>query len=712
MVSNFDRDPAILIERRHGTPESPYVDMNETLTINTEGKTILSEIPLKYDRVRCYNVQTPELSEEWYEIEDGIPSPTQFKVDYVNKIATFHISHVGKQINAIYTGTGNHYYSISTIYTEQNNGKVTETLGDLTAGASEALKSEKERKENELIRINDENTRKANEDARILAESERVTIDSARNLNEIAREESESLRKSSETQRELDEASRKSAESQRVIEEGVRATAEGLRNSSESTRNNNEDARVLAETERKDSEIARTAKETNRDLAESSRKTNETARKTAETNRDLAETARENKEQTRISNESAREVSETNRDSAEIGRISAEEARTLAESTRTSNEDARVLAEDKRVLDTAEALSKVNTASESAQKIIDNDRWAGEYSPDVQYYKNNSVGLNGSSYIALQDTLGNSPTDPDSLYWALSAQRGVDGTGSVSSVNGTFPDESGNVTLSVPEGHTHTNKAVLDKLSDTAGTLQYNGQDVGSVVSVNGQKGEVTGLETVIGAQEKATLAETNSKSYTDEKVVDLTVFEAKEEFIATEGQTVFTLVGEYEVGKNRISTIVGGVPQYDSFTETSNKTITFSEAVPTGVDVVITYFKALPVGDGLVTSVNGVIPDPVGNVTIDIPEPDLSGFATKAELAELEGTKGQPNGIATLGLDGKVPNEQLPKISSSAVDVSITDTGNYFTGTNIEEALQEIGQAMNAMRGNLIASINGILQS
>lgn len=83
-----------------------------------------------------------------------------------------------------------------------------------------------------------------------------------------------------------------------------------------------------------------------------------------------------------------------------------------------------------------------------------------------------------------------------------------------------------------------------------------------------------------------------------------------------------------------------------------------------------------------------------------------------QAKVDALTATKGKPNGIASLGADGKVLTEQLPKIGNSAADVSIADTGEYYTGTNTEEALQEIGQAMNAMRGSLIASVNSILQS
>jgi phage-related tail fiber protein len=70
---------------------------------------------------------------------------------------------------------------------------------------------------------------------------------------------------------------------------------------------------------------------------------------------------------------------------------------------------------------------------------------------------------------------------------------------------------------------------------------------------------------------------------------------------------------------------------------------------------------------------------------------------------------KGQPNGVATLGPDGKVPASQL-NISTSANAITITDSGGYYTSGNVEGALQEIGQVLNAMRGDLITSVNNVL--
>lgn len=74
-----------------------------------------------------------------------------------------------------------------------------------------------------------------------------------------------------------------------------------------------------------------------------------------------------------------------------------------------------------------------------------------------------------------------------------------------------------------------------------------------------------------------------------------------------------------------------------------------------------------------------------------------------------LDGQKGKPNGVATLDASGKVPASQL-NISMTGSAISITDSGDYYNGSNVEAALQEIGQVLNAMRGNLIMSVNNIL--
>lgn len=60
---------------------------------------------------------------------------------------------------------------------------------------------------------------------------------------------------------------------------------------------------------------------------------------------------------------------------------------------------------------------------------------------------------------------------------------------------------------------------------------------------------------------------------------------------------------------------------------------------------------------------------------------------------------------------DGTITLQKLAfAIASTATDVSLTDTGAYYTGTNVETALQEVGQVLNSMRGDLITSANAVL--
>lgn len=113
----------------------------------------------------------------------------------------------------------------------------------------------------------------------------------------------------------------------------------------------------------------------------------------------------------------------------------------------------------------------------NVQNVIDNMKYLGSYDNTKTYYKNNVVEYNGSSYIAKTTTNGNTPVgDSNDVYWGILAKRGLDGSGSVVSVNNKSPDESGNVTVTASD----------------------------------------VGAETPSGAQVKADQAEVNAKNYFD----------------------------------------------------------------------------------------------------------------------------------------------------------------------------------------------------
>jgi hypothetical protein len=101
------------------------------------------------------------------------------------------------------------------------------------------------------------------------------------------------------------------------------------------------------------------------------------------------------------------------------------------------------------------AATNANNAATNANTqaaLINNLQPLGNYNPDTTYVKNNIVLYNGSSYIAKQTTRGHTPVgDQNDPYWALLAQKGIDGMGTVSKVNNKSPDGSGNVTLNASD---------------------------------------------------------------------------------------------------------------------------------------------------------------------------------------------------------------------------------------------------------------------
>lgn len=73
------------------------------------------------------------------------------------------------------------------------------------------------------------------------------------------------------------------------------------------------------------------------------------------------------------------------------------------------------------------SLSDLNT---SLQVLITNTRHKGEYNNITQYCQNNIVSFNGSSYMALQNTLGNYPPSYPTIsntYWTIVSFKGEKG---------------------------------------------------------------------------------------------------------------------------------------------------------------------------------------------------------------------------------------------------------------------------------------------
>lgn len=228
----------------------------------------------------------------------------------------------------------------------------------------------------------------------------------------------------------------RAAEAERVIAENSRDDAETLRITAES-------ARASAESDRSDAESLRATAESNRAGAEAVRIVAEQARRDAESLRASAETTRGQAESGRASAESARAQAETARDSAEGLRAQAETARQNAESIRDQQETAR-------------------------QTAIGNLRHCGEYDSETTYQVRNVVSYQGASYMTIQSTTGNAPTD--TAYWLPVALKGE--KGAVLSPRGAY---------SASENY------LVNDLVSYNGSVYYNVQSCTGIAPTNGE---------------------------------------------------------------------------------------------------------------------------------------------------------------------------------------------------------------------------------
>lgn len=326
-MKRYEGSPAVVIERRKGTPDSPFSNMNESLVVTGDGKVLLSEIPNELNRV----IVTSEGNTTWYEVTEGRVPENGFKVDYINKLVTFNTVHVGKQLHFKYLGEGNHFYSPHSIYTKLEENTVVETLGDIVEGGKDALDAlgALNEKLDEVTQATNNAITATNDTKDVIQRGEQVIVDAKSKVNEL-------------------------------------------------------DNKIVILDDK---------------LLTTDTKLNEV-------------------------NEALLEVDNT---------------------IQTANQS---------ISNINDAIEEAVQTTANAQLLIDEAKSVGEFVLYKQYKKNNTVLNNGSTWIALQDTINNPlPVLPirENEYWRLVAQRGIDGTGSVVTVNGVSPDVDGNVPLSVQD---------------------------------------------------------------------------------------------------------------------------------------------------------------------------------------------------------------------------------------------------------------------
>ncbi|MBL3731544.1 hypothetical protein JIN86_18305 [Lysinibacillus sp. HST-98] len=141
-----------------------------------------------------------------------------------------------------------------------------------------------------------------------------------------------------------------------------------------------------------------------------------------------------------------------------------QDATTIITNAENATTDANNAAQD--------ALNAIN----DMQAFINQFGNAESYDNSKLYKVNNLVEYDGSGFICIKDTQGNPPPTLSikrNEWWQLFAQKGLDGTGSVSKVAGKSPEADGNVPL-VPEdigaaSHTDFNGHMAQSVEDLNG---------------------------------------------------------------------------------------------------------------------------------------------------------------------------------------------------------------------------------------------------
>jgi len=125
----------------------------------------------------------------------------------------------------------------------------------------------------------------------------------------------------------------------------------------------------------------------------------------------------------------------------------------------------------------SEAITVANKATQEANnaaQLIAGWGTASVWNATTEYVKNNITTYNGSTWQSLTTNKNSVPSESNK-DWILLAQRGVDGTGSVSMVAGKSPDADGNVPLTSIDIGAETPSGAQEKANKIQEWVQAHG---------------------------------------------------------------------------------------------------------------------------------------------------------------------------------------------------------------------------------------------
>ena len=405
-----------------------------------------------------------------------------------------------------------------------------------------------------------------------------------------------------ETARAAAEEARSNAEAERQSAEEARSGAETIRQSNEESRQNNEAARVAAENARVNAESARAQAESGRVTAEEARATAESLRASAEELRASAEQARAAAEQNRVAAEQGRSTAEQSRDIAEQARAASETGRASAETARDTAEQERVAAEQARA---DENTGIVARATEQAN-LASSASASARNSASAAYSYESAAASSASSAADSAAAASTSETNARASETAAKAyETAASGSSSSAQESATQAAANSKAAESWAVGGTGTREG-----EDTNNAKYWceNAQAIagGGVTSFNGRGGVVKPQKgdytaEMVGADASGAAAAVQSN------------------LDGHKGDTTTHITAAERTKWNG---------KQDKLTGTKGQVVGFdADGRPVAQD-----------------------------------KPSYTANDVSAVPAE---EKGAPEGVATLGTDGKVPKSQLPEISS-----------------------------------------------
>lgn len=449
---NFDND-LIYFVRREGNSENPYIDIQEDIYVEYD-KVFLKEIPS-----RAFKVIVERDGENLVEVHrrDDVINGGLYYVDYLQGIVYFHNTVNGNPVRLSYRGIGILLYPASRIYVDGENKDIPLTLREIVKESMEAIKLIDESKEvlEGVVETMTEVDSKIEEmNVLIIDGNNAIQLLNQKNIefqeridviDQLLQDKIEEINNTL-----TDEINSKIVD----LENTINQESENLRNilNQNISEWGEQYAQVISDIENA---------ENLRVISENNRNENEEDRTASELIRVQNESSREQQESLRESNESSRQDNETIRENSEAIRVQQEH-------NRQQQFQENLATIEEKIDETNQIINSANDKFNDVDELIDNTKFINTYSSTVLYNKNNIVNHNGSSYIAKQETIGNNPPidSVENDYWALLARRGMDGEGSVSSVNSVPPNSDGNVQLTADDINTYTKLEIDVKISD------------------------------------------------------------------------------------------------------------------------------------------------------------------------------------------------------------------------------------------------------